>query len=254
MKARESRHGPGQTRTEHEWSNASNSDDRDRPQMADDDDLDSQALANGDITRYRALVARISYLSQDRPDLKFASMQVCCAMAKPTMRDMERVKRIGRYLVGKLRARCWFRWQHSGELEAYSDADWGGDKATRKSVSAGIIMRGAPASRYGPRNSKLWRCLQLRASCTRLGNVVWAESAPGCLSNNVLGQPQRSGQGEARRRAESVDTGGIQIWPVHHEESRHEREPSRLDDETAGKAEDRTAHGHHGLRVHGGWG
>ena len=139
----ESRRGQGQTQTEHEWSNASNSDDRDRPQMADDDDPDSQALANGDTTRYRALVARISYLSQDRPDLKFASMQVCCAMAKPTMRDTERVKRIGRYLVGKPRARCWFRWQHSGEMEAYSDADWGGDKATRRSVSAGVIMRGA---------------------------------------------------------------------------------------------------------------
>ena len=82
----------------------------DRPQKADDDDPDSQALTNGDITRYRVLVARASYLSQDRPDLKFASsMQVCCAMAKPTMRDMERVKRIGRYLVGKPRAsqRTW---------------------------------------------------------------------------------------------------------------------------------------------------
>ena len=55
-------------------------DDRDRLQMADDDADDSQALTGGDITRYRALVARISYLSQDRPDLKFASMQVCCAM------------------------------------------------------------------------------------------------------------------------------------------------------------------------------
>ena len=30
-----------------------------------------------------------------------------------------------------------FRWQQSGELEAYSDADWGGDKATRRSVSGG---------------------------------------------------------------------------------------------------------------------
>ena len=63
-------------------------------------------------------------------------------MAKPTMRDMERVKRIGRYLVGKPRARCWFRCQQSGELEACSDADWGGDKATRRSVSSGVIMRG----------------------------------------------------------------------------------------------------------------
>ena len=51
--------------------NANNSDDKDRPQMADNDDTDSQALTNVDITRYRALVARSSYLSQDRPDLKF---------------------------------------------------------------------------------------------------------------------------------------------------------------------------------------
>ena len=63
-------------------------------------------------------------------------------MAKPTMRGMERVKRIGRYFVGKRRARCWFRWQQNGELEAYSDADWGGDRATRRSVSAGVAMRG----------------------------------------------------------------------------------------------------------------
>ena len=99
------------------------------------------ALTGGDITRYRALVARISYLSQDRPDLKFASTRVCCAMAKPSMREMECVKRIGRYLVGKPRAKCWFRWQQSGDLEACSDADWGGDRATRRSVSAGVIMR-----------------------------------------------------------------------------------------------------------------
>ena len=91
--------------------------------MANDEHNASQALTGGNITRYRALAARASYLSQDRPDLKLASMQVCCAMAKPTMRDMERVKRICRYLVGKPRARCWFRWQQSGELEAYSDAD-----------------------------------------------------------------------------------------------------------------------------------
>ena len=58
------------------------------------------------------------------------------------MRDTECVKRIGRYFVGKPRAKCWFRWQQSGDLEAYSDADWGGDRATRRSVSAGVITRG----------------------------------------------------------------------------------------------------------------
>ena len=110
--------------------------------MADDDTSDSQALTGGDITRYRALVARISYLSQDQPDLKFASMQVCCAMAKPALRDMVHVKRIGRFLAGKPRARCWSRWQQSGELDVNPDANLGGDKATRRSVSAVVIMRG----------------------------------------------------------------------------------------------------------------
>ena len=58
-------------------------DGRDRLLMAGDGANDSQALTGGGITKYRAFVARISYLSQDRPDLTFASVQVCYAMAKP---------------------------------------------------------------------------------------------------------------------------------------------------------------------------
>ena len=52
--------------TKHRWDDANDDDDKDRP--------------------------RISYLSPDRPDLKFASMRVCCAMANPSMRDMECVE------------------------------------------------------------------------------------------------------------------------------------------------------------------
>ena len=63
--------GQRQAQTKHEWDDVSEGDDRYRPRMADDDANDSQALTGGDITRYRALVARINYLSQDRPDLKF---------------------------------------------------------------------------------------------------------------------------------------------------------------------------------------
>ena len=100
--------GRGQTQINREWDDMYDSDDRDRPQMADDVANECQAPI-GDITRYRAFVARISNLPQDRPDLKFASMQVSCVMAKPSVRDMEGVKRIGRYLAGKPRAKCWIR-------------------------------------------------------------------------------------------------------------------------------------------------
>ena len=165
-------------------------------------------------------------------------------MAKPTMRDMERVKRIGRYLVGTQRARWWFRWQHSGELEAYSDADWRGDKATRRSVSAGSSWEAHTASRCRPRNSKLWRCLQLRVSCTprcrphrkvlgiqsvakHLGiscglNLHLDASALMCLVN-------RRGLGKTKR----VDMRNLWIQEASKsgrfsdEESRHERESRR---------------------------
>ena len=57
-------------------------------------------------------------------------------------------------------------------------------------------------------------------------------------------------ESEARRHAEPA-TRGFQVRSVHHKESRHEREPSRLNDEAA--AENRAAHEPHGLRVHGDW-
>ena len=201
--------------------------------MADDDAVDSQALTGGDTTRCRAL------LSQDRPD----------------------VRRVGRCLVGKPRAKCRFRWQQSGDLDAYSDADFGGDRATRRSVSAGVIMRGSHCLKVwtekqqvvalSSAESGLYAAVKMASELGEgPGDCTQTEFAPGCLSDDVPGQSEGTGQGEARRHAESVDTGGIQVRPVRHEEGRHEREPRRLDDETAGKAEDRAAHGRHGLRIH----
>ena len=38
----------------------------------------------------------------------------------------------------KPRVECQFHWQQSGEFEAFSDADCGGDKVTQRSVSAGV--------------------------------------------------------------------------------------------------------------------
>ena len=151
---------------------------------------------------------------QDRPDLKFASMRVCCAMAKPSMRDMECVKRIGRYLVGKPRAKCWFRWQQSGDLEAHSDADWRGDRATRRSVSAGVIMRRSRCLKVWTKKqqvvalssaeSELFCCSQDGLRRARdpkpgegHGNILQTEPALGCLGNDVPSQTQGTGQGEA---------------------------------------------------------
>ena len=96
-----------------------------------------------DESRYRALVARANYISPDRPDIAFAAKELAKAMASPTQGDWCRLKRPGRYLAGKLRLKSSFQWQGSQrEVMAYSDADWAGDKQSRKSTSGGCILIG----------------------------------------------------------------------------------------------------------------
>ena len=73
-KREENRRGRRQAQTKHEWDDVSEGDDRYRPQMADDDDNDRQALTGGDITRYRALVARIS---STRSQVRFNAGMLC---------------------------------------------------------------------------------------------------------------------------------------------------------------------------------
>ena len=58
----------GQRQTKHDWDDAGDGDDENSVQMTNDerdDANDSEALRGGDLTKFRAFVARISYLSQD---------------------------------------------------------------------------------------------------------------------------------------------------------------------------------------------
>ena len=71
----------------------------------------SRELGPEHATQYRAIVARLNYLSADRPDLAFAVKEVARTMSKPTEGCWERIKRIGRYL--KLHEfSAWFRCPH----------------------------------------------------------------------------------------------------------------------------------------------
>ncbi len=54
-------------------------------------------------SEYRALAARANYLAADRPDIQYAVKELCKSMARPTVGDRRRLKRLARYLVGKPR-------------------------------------------------------------------------------------------------------------------------------------------------------
>ena len=92
---------------------------------------------------FRAIVARANVLAPDRPDIAFSVKEPARSMSSPTTGDWERLRRLARYLKGKPRVVKWFdRQRTTGVLNIYTDADWAGDKVSRKSTLGGCIMIG----------------------------------------------------------------------------------------------------------------
>jgi hypothetical protein len=107
-------------------------------------DAEQEELSAEQSTAYRATTARGNFLVADRPDIAFAVKELCRGMAKPSARDAEALKRLGRYLLGCPRVVVHFEWQHDPqELSVMTDSDWAGCVKTRRSTSGGVIMRGS---------------------------------------------------------------------------------------------------------------
>ena len=93
--------------------------------------------------RYQSVAARINYLAMDRPDLQYASKETMRKMSAPTEDDELKLKRIGRYLIGRPRLVLRIPWAATPRhLLVYLDSDFAGCAATRKSTSGGAIMWG----------------------------------------------------------------------------------------------------------------
>ncbi len=114
------------------------------PGKDDDDYNEGEENIVGSSTEFRALAARANYLAQDRPDIQFATKEVCRSMANPQLGDWQKLKRLVRYLKGKPRVIYNMHWQKQwANMEVYSDANWANCKTTRKSTSGGCILLGS---------------------------------------------------------------------------------------------------------------
>ena len=92
---------------------------------------------------YRALSARMLYLSMDRPEIAYAAKELCRHFAHPTKTGVEALKRAARFLVGLPRLVWNFPFQRpTDDMTVYVDTDFGGCQTTRRSTSGGIAMRG----------------------------------------------------------------------------------------------------------------
>ena len=98
---------------------------------------ESEPLSQDEHHRYRSLVARCLFLSQDRADITFIVNELCQKMSNPNQQSLARLKRLARYL--KRERQCSYM---ERPKTVFTDSDWAGCKETRKSSSAGVLMLG----------------------------------------------------------------------------------------------------------------
>lgn len=92
---------------------------------------------------YQRLVGSLLYLSVcTRPDIAMPVSYLSSFMSKPTRQHWELAKRVLRYLAGTMEHGLVFGGAPSGGLElvGYSDADWAGDVASRRSRTGYVFM------------------------------------------------------------------------------------------------------------------
>ena len=104
---------------------------------------DDEILNPADSTTFRALAAKANYLSLDRPDISYATKELCKHVSQPTSDAVRALKRLVKYLVGKPRVVWKFSLQKPEDIITfYVDTDFAGYYETRRSTNGGAAMRG----------------------------------------------------------------------------------------------------------------
>ena len=122
-------------------------------------DSDSRALSMRDATLYRRLVAKLSFLAMDRPDIRYAASTTGSQASSPKDAEMVRLKRVERFLIGRPITWTHYRWEvRSDRIMAYTDSDWAANREDRRSVSGGKAPQEgstatSPLGSHGPGSS-----------------------------------------------------------------------------------------------------
>jgi hypothetical protein len=103
-----------------------------------------------DHTLFRSTVGALQYLSITRPDIAFIVNKLSQFMHKPTLTHWQAVKRLVRYLKDTIKFGLQIFRSSSTALQAFSDADWAGDKDDRRSIGSFCVFLG--------KNLISWNC------------------------------------------------------------------------------------------------
>ncbi|KAJ9566395.1 hypothetical protein OSB04_002361 [Centaurea solstitialis] len=169
-----------------------------------------------DLRNYRSMVGSLMYLTASRPDIMFATCVCARYQAKPKESHLAAVKRIFRYLKGTPYYGIWYPKGLGFELQAYTDADYGGCNIDRKSTSGHLQFLGNKLVSWA---SKKQQCV---STSTAESEYVDAAS---CCSQVLWMQSQLRDYGLEYKKipiyCDSKSAIAISANPVQHSKTKH---------------------------------
>nr|GEV03295.1 putative ribonuclease H-like domain-containing protein [Tanacetum cinerariifolium] len=102
-------------------------------------DLDGEDV---DVHTYRSMIGSLLYLTSSRPDIMFVVCTCARFRVTPKASHLHAIKRIFRYLKGKLHLGLWYPKDSLFILVDYSDSDYAGASLVTKSTTGGCQFLG----------------------------------------------------------------------------------------------------------------
>ena len=93
-------------------------------------------------TMYRSMIGKLQYVVHSRLDITLVIGIVARFSANPRENHLMAVKRIMRYLKGTDDFHLYYKKNEKFELNAYIDADWGGNIDDKKITIGGALFLG----------------------------------------------------------------------------------------------------------------
>ena len=134
-----------------------------------------EVLNSTEATGFRALSARGNLLAQDRADINFSSKELCREFAQPKHSSYDKLKRVGRFLVGKPRLLYDYHFSKSGPSdtnEVYSDTDFAGCKEPRRSTSWGVVTVGGHCIKHRSKTQSTVSLSSGKAELHGIGSAI----------------------------------------------------------------------------------
>ncbi|GJS55823.1 putative ribonuclease H-like domain-containing protein [Tanacetum coccineum] len=137
-----------------------------------------------DVHLYRSMIGSLMYLTASRPDIMFAVCTCARFQVTPKTSHLLAVKRIFRYLKGKLTLGLWYSRDSSFELVAYTDSDYAGATLDRKSTTGGCqFLRNRLIS---------WQCKKQTVIGTSITEAEYVVAASCCGQPNMFAYLEKS--------------------------------------------------------------